>query len=241
MRVAILSDIHGNLTAFDAVLADIKQAAPDLVLHGGDLADGGSSPSEVIDQIRDLGWQGVIGNGDQMLCRPESLEEFASQSSAPPTLWTCVREMASATRTILGSERLSWLGELPMASALPEFAVVHATPQSCWKTAPANASNEVLCHIYGELERPVVVFGHVHIPSIRVLRGTPKLIVNTGSVGLPFDGDHRSSYLLLDDGRPVIRRVDYSVQREVELLLSSKISHTDWTVRTLRFSSPQLP
>lgn len=86
MRVAILSDIHGNLSAFEAVLADIHQVAPDLVLHGGDLADGGSGPIEIIDRIRDLGWQGVMGNGDEMLCRPESLEDFAAQSSAPLTL-----------------------------------------------------------------------------------------------------------------------------------------------------------
>jgi Calcineurin-like phosphoesterase superfamily domain len=84
MRVAIVSDIHGNLTAFDAVLEDIRQASPDLVLHGGDLADGGSSPKEIVDCIRDLGWRGVMGNTDEMLVQPDALEDFASQSSAPP-------------------------------------------------------------------------------------------------------------------------------------------------------------
>jgi len=53
MRIAILSDIHGNLTAFQAVVRDLRDAAPDLILHGGDLADGGSSPVEIIDHIRD--------------------------------------------------------------------------------------------------------------------------------------------------------------------------------------------
>ena len=86
MRIAILSDIHGNRTAFEAVLADLKQTAPDLTLHGGDLADAGASPVEIVDRIRDLGWQGVVGNTDEMLFRPESLEEFASQSSAPQSL-----------------------------------------------------------------------------------------------------------------------------------------------------------
>ncbi|MDE1175298.1 MAG: metallophosphoesterase family protein [Edaphobacter sp.] len=241
MRVAILSDIHGNLTAFDAVVADIKTAAPDLVFHGGDLADGGSCPSEIVDQIRDLGWQGVMGNGDQMLCWPESLEEFATQSSAPPALWSSVREMAAATRDLLGAEHLSWLRELPYAIAAQGFAIVHATPQSCWKAAPTNASNEEICQIYSGLERPIVVLGHVHIPSIRSLSGTLKLLINTGSVGLSFDGDPRASYLLLDDDTPIIRRVDYSVDREVELLSSSKIPHTDWTIRMLRSSSPILP
>jgi len=241
MRVAILSDIHGNLTAFDAVVADIKTAAPDLVFHGGDLAGGGSCPSDIIDQIRHLGWQGVMGNGDQMLCRPESLEEFAAQSSSPPALWASVREMAAATRDLLGTEQLSWLERLPIAIASQGFAIVHATPQSCWKAAPTNASDEELCQIYGGLERPIAVFGHVHIPSIKSLSGTLKFLINTGSVGLPFDGDPRASYLLLDDCTPIIRRVDYSVDREVGLLSLSKIPHADWTVRMLRCSSPTLP
>lgn len=86
MRIAIVSDIHGNRTALEAVLADLRQTAPDLIFHGGDLADGGASPVEVLDQIRDLGWQGVVGNTDEMLFQPESLEEFASQSAAPPSL-----------------------------------------------------------------------------------------------------------------------------------------------------------
>jgi protein phosphatase len=62
MRIAIVSDIHGNRTAFEAVLADLRQTSPDLILHGGDLADAGASPVEIVDRIRDLGWQGVVGN-----------------------------------------------------------------------------------------------------------------------------------------------------------------------------------
>jgi predicted phosphodiesterase len=67
MRIAVVSDIHGNLTAFEAVLQNLRESAPDLVLHGGDLADGGARPVEVIDSIRSLGWQGVVGNTDEVL------------------------------------------------------------------------------------------------------------------------------------------------------------------------------
>lgn len=70
MRIAIVSDIHGNRTALEAVLADLRQTSPDLILHGGDLADSGSSPVEIVDRVRDLGWQGVIGNTDEMLFAP---------------------------------------------------------------------------------------------------------------------------------------------------------------------------
>jgi len=105
MRIAIMSDIHGNRTAFEAVLADLQQTSPDLVLHGGDLADAGSSPLEIVDRIRDLGWPGVVGNTDELIFRPESLEEFANQSSAPASLWTAIREMAATIRSMLGEER----------------------------------------------------------------------------------------------------------------------------------------
>lgn len=62
MRIAIVSDIHDNLTAFEAVLADLRAVSPDLILHGGDLVLGGSHPAQVVDCIRDLGWPGVFGN-----------------------------------------------------------------------------------------------------------------------------------------------------------------------------------
>src|ERR1700716_503397 len=144
MRVAVLSDIHGNLTAFEAVLADMRQCSPDLVLHGGDLADGGSSPIEIVDRLRDLGWQGVMGNTDEMLVQPGSLEDFASQSPAPPALWAAVRQIASRTRDRLGEERLGWLRELPRVKTQEGFALVHATPQSCWRAPAAETTDAEL-------------------------------------------------------------------------------------------------
>ena len=80
MRTAIVSDVHGNLRAFEAVLADLRDAAPDLVVQGGDLAYGGTHPAEIIDQVRALGWPGVRGNTDEMLWSPESLREFAAKT-----------------------------------------------------------------------------------------------------------------------------------------------------------------
>jgi len=73
MRTAIVSDIHGNLNAFEAVLADLRATLPDVILHGGDLAAGGARPAEVIDRVRSLGWQGVLGNTDELLYKPGSV------------------------------------------------------------------------------------------------------------------------------------------------------------------------
>ena len=240
MRVAVLSDIHGNLTAFEAVLADMRQCSPDLVLHGGDLADGGSSPIEIVDRIRGLGWQGVMGNTDEMLVQPGSLEDFASQSSAPSDLWEAVRQIAVATRNVLGEERLAWLRELLRVKTQAGFALVHATPESCWRAPAAKATDAELETIYGSLGQPVVVFGHTHRPSIRSIAGHPRLLINTGSVGLSYDGDPRASYLLLDEGTPSIRRVEYNIEKELKALASCGLPGAMWTAKMLRTSSPQM-
>jgi putative phosphoesterase len=241
MRVAVVSDIHGNLTAFEAVLADVRQCSPDLVLHGGDLADGGSSPVEIVDHIRSLGWPGVMGNTDEMLVQSDSLEEFARQSSAPPTLWNVIRQIASATRTSLGEERLAWLSELPRIKTQADFALVHATPESCWRTPPTEATDAELEKLYGSLGRSIVVFGHTHRSFIRSMAGQPRLLINTGSVGLSFDGDPRASYLLLDESIPSIRRVDYNLEKEFKALACCGLPGAEWTAAMLRKSSLQMP
>jgi putative phosphoesterase len=241
MRVAVVSDIHGNFTAFEAVVADIRRISPDLVLHGGDLADSGSSPVEIVDRLRELGWRGVMGNTDEMLVWPESLEEFAAKSSAPAALWSAIREIAAATRAALGEERLAWLRELPLVVSAPEFALVHASPQSCWRAPAAEATDEELEGVYGSLERSIVAFGHTHRPWIRLLPGQPRMLINMGSVGLPFDGDPRASYLLLGGDTPEIRRVEYDMEKELKALARCGLPGAERTARMLRTSSPQMP
>lgn len=113
MRIAIVSDIHGNQTAFEAVLADLRGISPDLIFHGGDLAASGASPVEIVDQVRDLGWPGVVGNTDEMLFRSESLREFIRQSPQLGSLSAAIEEMAVVTREALGEERLAGQGLFP--------------------------------------------------------------------------------------------------------------------------------
>jgi predicted phosphodiesterase len=239
MRIAIVSDIHGNRTAFDAVLADLRDASPDMILHGGDLADAGASPIDIVDRIRDLGWPGVIGNGEEALAIPDTLEQFARQSTAPPSLWTAVREMASATRALLGVERVAWLGSLPRIQLHDAFALVHAGPNDPWRAPFHNAPDEQLRSVYAALSRPVAVYGHIHVPFVRDLAGFT--VANTGSVSLSYDGDPRASYLLIEDGRPSIRRVEYDIEKELKAIAACPIPHADWIARSLRTASPQMP
>jgi predicted phosphodiesterase len=239
MRIAIVSDIHGNLTAFEAVLADLRQVSPDLILHGGDLADGGASPVEIVDRIRDLGWQGVLGNTDEMLFRPESLQEFASQSPKLQPLWAAVEEMAAVSREALGEERLGWLRGLPGAQMHGATALVHASPWDFWRAPAPEASDAELESVYARLGRPVAIYAHIHRSFIRSVSGMT--VANTGSVGLSYDGDPRAAYLLLDETTPAIRRVEYDVDREIRALSDCGFPHADWVARMLKSGRPQMP
>jgi predicted phosphodiesterase len=239
MRIAVVSDIHGNRTALDAVLADLRITCPDLVLHGGDLADAGSSPAEVVDAIRDLGWPGVLGNTDEMLFRPESLQAFARLHPGLEGLFASVEEMASATRDALGETRLAWLRTLPLKLVHGFLALVHGTPETPWRAPGPEAGDAELEKTYAPLGRPVAVYGHIHRPFVREL---PRLTVaNTGSVGLSYDGDRRAAYLLLDGTTPEIRRVEYDVDRERRALSGCGLPHAAWVASLLETGSFRMP
>jgi predicted phosphodiesterase len=83
------------------------------------------------------------------------------------------------------------------------------------------------------------VYGHIHIAYIRKL--SRMTVANAGSVGLPYDGDHRASYLVIDKSEPLIMRVEYDLSRELSALASSGFPHADWIARTLKSGSPQMP
>ena len=239
MRIAVVSDIHGNLTAFEAVLADLRQTSPDLILHGGDLPHGGSSPAEIVDRIRDLGWQGVLGNTDEMLFQPESLKEFASKSPNLQPLWDAIEEMAVATCEALGEERIAWLRDLPRVQIHGPMALVHASPESTWRSPGHTAGDAELESVYSPLGQPIAIYGHIHHSYIRSFSGM--IVANTGSVSLSYDGDRRAAYLLLDDSKPEIRRVEYDVDREIKAVFACRFPHADWVAKMLESASPQMP
>jgi len=249
MRVAIVSDIHGNRTAFEAVLAHLKLTSPDLVFHGGDLADAGSSPAEIVDRIRDLGWPGVAGNTDEMLFSPESLQEFAEPRPHLQPIFQAIEEMAEATREALGEERLAWLRSLPRSQTYGPMALVHASPESLWVAPAPEASDAELDAVFGPLDKPVAVYAHIHCGFVRRIAGgsqaSGQIVANTGSVSLSYDGDRRASYLLLDTSEPAplaaIRRVEYDLERETRALALCGLPHADWIAKTLESARPQMP
>jgi len=232
MRTAIISDIHGNLTALEAVLADLKSVAPDVILHGGDLAHGGARPVEVVDQIRELRWPGVCGNTDEMLWEPETLRDFAGKSPRLQRMFEMIGEMAAATRELLGAERIAWMKTIPREQRSGALVLVHASRGDLWRAPSPEAADSDLREVYGRLQAPLAVYGHIHQPYVREMAGLT--VANTGSVSLSYDGDRRASYLVIEEGKAVIRRVEYAVEAEAQALLGSALPHAEWVCRNLR-------
>src|SRR3954469_22244875 len=220
MRLAVVSDIHGNLTALEAVIADIERRAADRVVHAGDLALAGCQPSEVVDRVRELGWPGIVGNTDELLWRAE---EQAVRERRAPKLHELLRllfeEYAPATQQLLGDERVSWLRRLPGEHREQDAVLVHASPGDLWRAPMPDADDVQISGTYGPCDAETVVYGHIHRPYVRRL--DQFTITNSGSVGSPFDGDPRASYLLLEAGEAQVVRVEYDIEREVDLLLRS--------------------
>jgi putative phosphoesterase len=232
MRTAIISDIHGNLTAFEAVVADLRLTSPDSVLHGGDLAASGAHPAEVIDRVRDLGWLGVCGNTDEMLWNRKSLTDYAARFPKLQSILSILDEMIPWTCAALGEERMRWLQTLPYRQRQSSYVLVHASPNDLWQAPLPDASDLELQNAYQSLETAVAVYGHIHRPYVRRAEGMT--VANTGSVSLSYDGDTRASYLLLDGTEATIRRVEYDLEREVNDLLQSGIPRAQWLSENLR-------
>jgi len=242
MRIALVSDIHGNLAALDAVVADLGVQRPDLVVHLGDLAVLGPRPAAVIDRLRDLGWPGVLGNTDEMLWQP-SLQGEQERRAPKLRAWLHILfgTLAPWAREHIGAERLAWLRTLPREWRLQDQALlaVHATPGDLWSAPMPEADEHTLIATYGGHGARLVAYGHIHRPYVRRL---PALtVMNSGSVGLPYDSDWRASYLLVDDGVPSIRRVAYDLQRARADLAAARYPLAAWLAevqRQGRFTQP---
>ena len=186
MRIAIVSDIHGNLMALDAVMADLAEQSPDEVWCAGDLAWGGLWPSECIARVRGAGWVTIRGNTDVWVTGdPQAVEDESERA-----------ELAGfALAHDLSEDDKRWLIELPFAHQGPGgLLMVHGTPESTF-TAPLPDSPAADFAPY-EGKATLVVYGHVHRAFIRRLAdGT--LVANPGSVGWPMD-DRTASYLIID-------------------------------------------
>jgi predicted phosphodiesterase len=186
LRIAIVSDIHGNLLALDAVMTDLERYSPDEVWCGGDVGWGGPWASECIARVREAGWPTVRGNTDIWIAGdPQGLESEEQRAE--------LKEVAAAHN--ISKDDADWLINRPLGHQGPgSVLLVHATPRSPFEAPlpwdPASAFRDY------EDQASVVVYGHVHHSFVRRLSdGT--IVANAGSVGLPLDG-LTACYMLID-------------------------------------------
>lgn len=215
MRIAFISDIHGNANALEAVLADIKKKCVDKIYVLGDICYRGPEPQRSLDLVRGLNTEVIKGNADEWVVRgvnkgevPDSALEIMNKERD----WVCSQ---------LDKESIDYLEALPTELKLEfegfKIHAFHATPESLFEVVLPQESEESLeTKMMGE-EANLYVYAHIHKPFIRYISG--KVIMNIGSVGLPFDGMAKTSYGLVDfDGQyfeTTIARVGYDINQTI--------------------------
>lgn len=218
MRVVILSDIHGNLAALEAVSSHVPDA--DRVIVAGDLCLEGPHPAEVLDRLVDLGWDLLTGNTDR------DLVETPKDSKRKK------REIIAWTREQLGPERLERLAALPFSQRVTDgdrslALAVHANPLNLEDQLYPTLSEKELKPYLDAAGAPVLAFGHLHIPYVRPVAGV--LLIDVSSVGHPKDLDRRAAFTVIEwdgDGRSVTQvRVPYDIDRTVTALRRSDMPH----------------
>src|SRR5947199_7322884 len=168
MRLAVVSDIHGNLTALEAVAADIERRGVDEVVHGGDVALIGARPAEVIDRLGELGWTGIVGNTDELLWRPGQFDvQLAAASKLEPLLRMLFERYAPATLERIGDARLELLRQLSQQRSIGQAGLVHASPGDLWRAPMPDAGDDELRATYGAMNPRIVIYGHIHRPFVR--------------------------------------------------------------------------
>jgi len=224
--LACLYDVHGNLAALEAVVADARAAGADRWILGGDYVLMGPRPAETFARLRELEgtslW--IRGNTDRWLAEPPDDETIAAA-----IVWT---------RGQVGDVAARVLASLPPNALYGEDTrICHASPPSDMESfLPEPADTDA--HLLHGVEEKRVLFGHTHL-QFRRMHGAIEL-VNPGSVGVPLDGDPRAAYALIgEDDSIELRRVDYdheAVARELEAIGANWSSAAAQRVRHARFA-----
>jgi putative phosphoesterase len=230
MRIAIISDIHGNLIALDAVLQDLKEQPPvDHLIIAGDLCLNGPCPRQVIERVQALRCPVIQGNTDF---------EIVMQA---PDRGEKKRNTAAWTREQIGQPGIHYLASLPFSHTIAnpggDLYIVHANPLNLDDAIFPNAAGTELERLLGGLDGRVgvVAFGHLHIAYTRRWRNL--LLFDVGSCGIPRDDDHRASYGMLNwNGQAweaEIHRVAYDVEAVIRQIRTCGMPNPEKRVKVL--------
>ncbi len=222
MTLALLYDVHGNLPALEAVLADARDAGAQRYLLGGDYALFGPWPAETVARLRalpDATW--IRGNVDRWSADRDATD-----------LDDTGREAVDACRGALGEALAAELGALPEQTVLDGIRYCHASPLSDMRSfvpQPAQDEDELL----GGVTERRIVFGHTHL-AFRRTRPDGIELLNPGSVGMPLDGDPAAAYALVHvDGSIEHRRVRYDHEGSA-VAVRERFGDAAWAVRSER-------
>jgi predicted phosphodiesterase len=217
-RIVVLSDVHGNVVALEAVRKAIRSEKPDMVAIAGDLALNGPDPAATVDLLRQMEEDGaaiVSGNTDIAVADFDYSAAFPWMSDGVPEAFQAATEWA---HDALGDERLAWLRRLPSERRLRAddgtmILVCHASPGSQTAGFDQALDPSVVTERLSRTDARVIACGHTHLPEVRDLGW--KLIVNDGSAGYIFDGEPTASWARIDfaDGeiRAEILRTEFDV------------------------------
>jgi predicted phosphodiesterase len=216
-RLAVLSDVHGNVDALRAVRKAVEAASPDAVLVAGDLVMNGPEPVATVAELRELEAEGALivqGNTDVAVADFDYAAAFPWFADGVPEAFRAAAEWANET---LGDEGLEWLRRLPAERRLwvddDLVLVCHASPGSQTAGFDAGLDAATVLERLSRTDARVICCGHTHMPEVRDFGW--RVIVNDGSAGYVFDGDPRASWALVDIAGGAItaeiKRVEYDV------------------------------
>jgi predicted phosphodiesterase len=220
--LAIVYDIHGNLPALEAVLADARAAGAHESVLGGDYALFGPFPAETIEAVREISpklW--IRGNVDRWTAHPDQAPDDELISDA-----------IGACRAAVDADTVRELDSLPERVNVDGTLFCHASPISDMRSfmpEPTDDEDELLADLAGETR---VVFGHTHL-QFRRLRSDGVELINPGSAGMPMDGNPRAAYALQDGHDFELRRVDYDRSASISAL-RDRYGTAPWAQRSAR-------
>ncbi|MBT2657097.1 metallophosphoesterase family protein [Bacillus sp. ISL-18] len=234
MKIAFISDIHGNATALEAVLNDINKDDVDKVIVLGDLCYRGPQPKKSIDLVRSLNTHVIKGNADEWVIRG------INEGEVPNNSLEIMNKERDWIFSQLDSDSIEYLKALPHNLFLEykkvKIYAYHATPNSLFEVVSSNESDKLLEEKMMDTEADIYIYAHIHKPYIRFLKG--KCIINTGSVGLPFDGLSKASYVLLnisEEGfQTSIVRVEYDVNKVIKDITDSDYPNSEQLTKILK-------
>lgn len=186
MRVAVFSDIHGNLPALEAVLDDVQRRSPDVIVVAGDLVNRGPQSAQVVSRLRDLNYPTLKGNHERYLINAVTATDPREGGDTYESTRWAMRQ--------LSADQIAYLNDLPTSVWVEDCVIVHASPRHDQDGIfPKTSDTELNEKLHGFTH---VVCGHTHLSLIRPWRDG--LVVNAGSVGNSFEGDTRGRYAWLE-------------------------------------------